>query len=895
MRPHFKALTAQLNHFCSSWGPALSYLCGLIVLAFAAWQGLGVFVCELLPVACLVFCASSGTRVASLVAQGTSPHAFRQAILDRSTVGIFYTNSERVIMELSEQAALMFGYKRDELIGHSFRRLHVSDEKYQEAATYFKALMAEGYYTMEYPYRHKSGDEIWCSVSGTPLDPQDRSKGIVWTLIDISQRKRMEQEVRDSEERYSAMVNRSPGIVLIHIEGKIVFINAAGLRASGYSLEELIGSNIFHYMSPSSQELVTQMRKERQSGRDFQDYEIEFRRKDGQFSNLVVKSTQIKYGGSPAILVILIDITERKKMEASLAYRESLERQLTHFATQVVNAQLSEMPSILKDSLERVARHCGIDRALILRCNADTSGMRLAHYWDLAGIPAEPRHMASIEACTTWMSHLRAHKEVVIEDIETLDDNWAPERSSLTQRGMHSVAAIPIVHSHQLMGALLFVSTTQTRVWLEDEIHFMRVYSALIASSINRESADLALQESNSSLEQALIKAKESAEQAQLASRSKSQFLANMSHELRTPLNVILGMGEILSEGLQGPLSEDQTSSVRAIEESGRHLLSLINDILDLAKIEAGRLNLEFAELDLRAVCEASIRMVEDQARRKGIDIMLELPLVPRNFRADEVRMKQILINLIGNAVKFTATHGRIGLEVRKEPALGMLAFTVYDTGIGIPTEHLDSLFQPFMQVDNRLVKRHGGTGLGLALVRHFSAMHGGSVEVTSEVGKGSRFTVRIPCAPIAHKETPALVGLQRPKAPIFPSGLRVLVAEDHPGNASVLASMLKSRGLEMHLVTNGLGALEQCPLLMPSLVLMDVQMPEMDGLEATRRLKADARTAGIPIICLTAYAMSGDREACLAAGANGYLSKPIVFHELFEMMATFLVRSGSR
>ncbi len=373
------------------------------------------------------------------------------------------------------------------------------------------------------------------------------------------------------------------------------------------------------------------------------------------------------------------------------------------------------------------------------------------------------------------------------------------------------------------------------------------------------------------------------------ANSAKSEFLANMSHELRTPLHAILGMSELLTRGIHGPLATGQEECLRLIDESGRHLLALINDILDLSKIEAGQITLELQPVMVRSLCDASIRMVRDVARRKKLHLQLEIDDRVVEIMADPRRLKQILVNLLSNAVKFTNEGGQVGLRIHPDPAGSHVVLTVWDTGIGIAATDLPRLFQSFVQIDSQLARRFEGTGLGLALVKKLAELHGGDVLVESEPGKGSSFNVRIPLAPLAPVAPPAIRPLGADTPPRFRRAPFALIAEDNATNVRILGEYLSRFGWRLIFATTGTQAVDLASRRLPDIVLMDVQMPEMDGIEATRRLARDPRTAHIPIVCVTALAMPEDREACLAAGARAYLSKPYEMAELLRVMAGLL------
>jgi PAS domain S-box-containing protein len=386
------------------------------------------------------------------------------------------------------------------------------------------------------------------------------------------------------------------------------------------------------------------------------------------------------------------------------------------------------------------------------------------------------------------------------------------------------------------------------------------------------------------------------------AVRLKDEFLANMSHELRTPLNAILGLSESLQEQVYGPLSEKQRLTLHTIEGSGRHLLSLINDILDLSKIGANKLELQVGWTSAESVCQASLAFIKQSAHKKKIGISYTFDNAVTVIQADERRLKQILVNLLGNAVKFTPEGGKVGLEVVGDAERQVLDLTVWDTGIGIRQEDRARLFQPFVQVDAGLSRQYSGTGLGLALVQQLTEMHGGSVKVESEVGKGSRFTVSLPwrepregAKRESNKATQKEDVSAPPGSPVSSSSrpVKVLVAEDNEEGLYTLTEYLLARGYRVIEARNGMEAIEQAGTERPAVIVMDIQMPGMDGLEAIRRIRADADLWTTPIIALTALAMPGDRERCLEAGANEYLSKPVSMKELVTAIETQVQRTG--
>jgi len=380
------------------------------------------------------------------------------------------------------------------------------------------------------------------------------------------------------------------------------------------------------------------------------------------------------------------------------------------------------------------------------------------------------------------------------------------------------------------------------------------------------------------------------------ANRLKSEFLANMSHELRTPMTSILGFSSLLEQEIYGQLNERQKLYVSQIHQSGEHLLALINEVLDLSKVEAGQMDLHVVPLSIAALSKEVVAMVTTQAEMKQLtvhrDVSEDLPVL----MADEMRVRQMLLNLLSNAIKFSKKGKAIGLEAVQQD--DCLLITVWDQGIGIAKEQQSLLFQPFQQLDSSLSRQYEGTGLGLTLTQRLARLHGGDITLESDAGKGARFTIQLPldCRTItahdAHREvTDAAMMKATESLPLLPPNLptgQVLLVEDNPVNALLLEHMLNHWGYETVHVSDGHAALDWLANHRPLLVLMDIHLPEIDGLEVTRQIRQTPEMADIPIVATTALAQSRDRDRCLAAGMQGYISKPINSAELVSILAKY-------
>lgn len=569
-----------------------------------------------------------------------------------------------------------------------------------------------------------------------------------------------------------------------------------------------------------------------------------------------------------------------------------------------INKSLN-LEDILKNASREIQQALNADQVLILSLNAQGDKLIVPTAIQNSRAPT-----AEIDFCTECYSHyLQGAYEIVNK--ATKRNIIEPCLSKfLDALEIESAITAPIVRpsngvSAKLWGVAIAVASRLNREWKIVEAEFLQnlvtqvaiaieqadLYSKLQDELTARKFADVQLQKNNERLMLA---------NAELigATRRKDEFLAAIGHELRTPLNAILGTTEILQEEILGTLNNRQQMSLATIDRSGQHLLALINELLDLAKIESGQLKLNLVETSVLDLCEASLTFVQPMAFKKKIDLSIHISHDVNIIVADMMRVQQILINLLGNAIKFTSECGSVTLKVDLEadqdplspetvyPSLNYIVFAVIDTGIGIAPADLERLFQPFVQIDSRLNRNYEGTGLGLSLAKQLAELHGGSINVTSTLGQGSCFSVKLPNVPIT---IPTAMPLLHPQKELDPIAQKILIVDNNDNNVDAYCQYLQAKGFQVTVAKNGQEGIKLAATEKPDAILMDIQMPIIDGMEAIRRIRENLDLAKTPIIALTALTRTGDREKCLEAGANEYLTKPVKFKDLVFMIQQLL------
>lgn len=717
---------------------------------------------------------------------------------------------------------------------------------------------------------------------------------------ELAERKQTEKALEESETRYRSLLDQLPAIVYLDDarspEPTPRFVSPRIRDILGYDPEEwLAGGFDLWRKSIHPEDLDRAVKHYLHSIQTeetyFQDYRMIAR--DGRAIWVRDSATILRdENGAPLSMHgVIYDITESKQADEKIQRQLKREAALREIDQAIVSS--FDMKLSLNIILSKMPKLLSVDAAAVLLLNPATNTLEYAAG---LGFRTQLPQGAEISLDQSYAG------KVVLERRAVQIPNLAYRgRASMPagfpkNEGFVSYYGIPLVAKGQAIGAL----EAYNRSVVERDEDWFNLFGTLASQAAiavdnarlffasqrelaERKLAEEKLRNSYAELEKRIEERTADLRQVNFelerALRVKDEFLANMSHELRTPLNAVIGLSDSLMEQTAGTLNDKQQKYVSIVRESGQHLLELINDILDLAKIESGRVTLDRDKVDIAQVCQSSLRMIRQLALKKNLEILFEMDADLGMIWADERKLKQMLVNLLSNAVKFTPENGRIGLQVRGDREGNSINFTVWDTGIGIHENDLPRLFQPFVQLDSNLARRSGGTGLGLALVAKMAGLHGGSVGVESQPDQGSRFTVKLPWETAFTTETLAALASdddETTKPDPRNKDHTILLIEDTEEVVLLVKDYLEYIGFNVTIARNGVEGIALAEKIEPSLILMDVQMPVMDGLEATRRMRKIAALRDTPIIALTALAMKGDRELCLEAGMNDYIGKPV-------------------
>ncbi len=780
------------------------------------------------------------------------------------------------------------------------------------------SLMSKGRWEGELSLRHlKTQEPIAMRISAFIIrDRNGNPVEMAAIMRDIRTQRATEDQLRRSEEKWRSLIQNAPDtIVNMSLDGTILFIN-------NNEPETIIGKTAFDFIPPDQHEKLRTAMEEVRKTRGSSVYEVEGIDLQGNHGWYLSRLSPIFQDGElVSFSLIASNISERKKTE------EALKKSQGFFENEVTKrtAELREALEIIKKRSDKTIRYqsallrlAQIDEEnisdtfrQITEVSADTLEVARAGIWlydnnkneivcrnifSREGKKHEEGTVLKAADYPVYFQSIRENLVIAAEDANIHPYTREFSESYLKPFGITSMMDSAIRLHGEIVGIICHEHTGPMREWTPEDQSFASSVADTITIAIEtheRKQAEASLQKLYGELEMRVHERTENLEKAKLVAEEslkvKEQFLAHMSHEIRTPMNGIIGITNLLYRSTI--LSKEQKEYLDAIKSSADNLLVIINNILDISRIEAGKMRIEEYPFNLEDIITKTLELVKPRVLEKNIRLTARIDKgIPAQLTGDPVRLTQILLNLVENAVKFTE-KGSVSLSANAGEQTNedvLVIFGIKDTGIGIPEEKLNMIFDTFTQADTLITRKYGGSGLGLTIVKRLLEMQGGAITVTSREKEGTEFTVKMKFKK-AGANQPILKG-NIPKKNTGISKMKILLVEDHKINQLVASKILSGEGFEVDLAENGKACIEKLRHGNYDLVLMDVQMPEMDGYETTQfiRTRMEPPLNDIPIIAMTAYATSGEKGKCLRAGMNDYISKPFHPEDLFALILKY-------
>ena len=780
---------------------------------------------------------------------------------------------------ISPRWKALLGYSETEIPNHIEAwdlLMHPEDRARVEAT--FQAYLAGhiATYSVEMRLRRKDGSYQWiCSRGKVLRNEQGEPIRMAGSNMDISRRKKTEAELNQEQQLLRSLMNAIPDLIFFKdCYGRYQLCNDAFLRFVGKQREEIIGKNDYELFSPEIAAIFRQKDQQMFDKGTSQRNEEWVPFAQGQWRCLETVKTPVlnERGEIRGLIGISRDVTDRHREEEALQKQAERDSLLQQIARSLLEEDWHRAVGI---TLAKIGQFIPCDRSYIIYYSACQEQLQMAYEWCQPAIASLRPEFQSVPVTQfPWISaQLELEQALVIPAVSEMPAEAQTDRQSLEFNGVKSLLIVPMLNAAKVVGYIGLDRIQSCGDWTQDDISLLNLVGQFLAIAQARHLA-----------EEALKQAKEAAD---AANRAKSEFLSGMSHELRTPLNAIIGFSQILH---RDPALAEHRKTLDIINRSSEHLLALINDILEMSKIEAGRTTFHQASFDLYRLLDNLEAMLRLKAQAKSLQLIFErMPDVPRYIETDEGKLRQVLINLLSNAIKFTEEGGVI-LRVRLQaPDPPQLHFEVEDTGPGIAPEEIEQLFAPFGQTEAGRNSQQG-TGLGLPISQKFVQLMGGDIQVQSQVNQGSLFSFEITVALAdARRITPEyptakVIGLE-PGQPTY----RILAVDDRPESRLLLTKLLQDMGFEVREASNGQEAIAVWEAWQPQLIWMDMRMPVMDGYEATRQIKKTLQGQATVIIALTASAFEEDRAVVLSAGCDDFLRKPFREDVLWQKIAHHL------
>ena len=794
------------------------------------------------------------------------------------------------IIDANLAAEKFYGYSREHL--RQMKIMQINQLKPEEIKQEMQLAQREQREQFFFQHRLANGEIRDVEVFSGPIKLGKQE--LLYSIVhDITQRKKIEEE---RTRLITAIEQAENSIVITDLNGHLVYVNPAFEKTTGYSREEALGKNPRILKSGiQGSDYYRTLWDTLISGQTWRGRLVN-RRKDGSLYTEEASISPIfnQEGKITHYVGVKTEITQQ------IAYEERLKRLadvnlLIREISQEILATASPH-KIIDKTLAQLGHFLKLSHLYLSVVNFENGEIDHHHEWFAQASlqPQTPVENLPWNDFSALRQILEKHQPVLYENIDP-ESSLSPIQAHLQARGVYSALLYPIFVSDQLYGVIGLEESQKPRKWLEEEKLILIAMADNLGRSLERlqniELLEQKVKEQTLSLQTTNTELLHAKELAESGNRAKSAFLANMSHEIRTPMNAILGFANLLQEQISNPKYKEH---LQAISSSGNALMAIINDILDLSKIEAGKLSLHPEPTDIKHLLKEIYQLFSLSAQEKDLDFRLELPTenIPL-LHLDPLRLRQVLVNLVGNAIKFTP-KGFLSLSLRRivlnNTTPPQLEIKIQDSGIGISSEALSRLFQPFEQQERAYAMHRGGTGLGLAISNRLIEMMQGQIQVESKVNQGCLFTILLP-EKQANSIIPSTASAHQGQAieNLRLKPAKLLIADDVLVNRNLFQYMLEDKPLTLLLACDGQEAVSLATEEKPDLILMDIKMPVMDGLEAQQILSKNPSTAHIPVVALTAYALPEEKNSFLHQGFADVLSKPVQKKDLLNLLMRYL------